>query len=128
MFAVGLQLTRGSAAQSYRESQILKRLDGGSVDRAEVFYLNATHLSDPLSGFEDGDITSIQALLLLTVFMLTVAKRNAAWAYFGTFLFQLRLRHIINIYAGMAVRSAYALGLHRKQLASIFTPTEQRVR
>lgn len=83
VFAVGLQLTRGSAAQGFRESKILKRLNVGSVDRAEVFYLNATHLSDPLSGFEDGDITSIQALLLITVFMLTVAKRNAAWAYFG---------------------------------------------
>jgi hypothetical protein len=48
-----------------------------------MFYLNATHLNDPVSGFEDGDITSIQALLLITIFMLTVAKRNAAWAYFG---------------------------------------------
>lgn len=35
---------------------------------------------------------------------------------------------ITDLLAGMAVRSAYALGLHRKQLASIFTPTEQRVR
>jgi hypothetical protein len=65
--------------------QILERLDGGSVSRAEMFYVNATHLNDPVSGFEDGDITSIQALLLVTVFMLTVAKRNAAWAYLGTF-------------------------------------------
>jgi hypothetical protein len=65
--------------------QILERLDGGSVSRAEMFYVNATHLNDPVSGFEDGDITSIQALLLVTVFMLTVAKRNAAWAYLGSF-------------------------------------------
>lgn len=85
VFAVGLQMTRSSAAHSFRESQILKRLDGGNVDRAEMFYLNATHLNDPVSGFEDGDITSIQALLLITVFMMTVAKRNAAWAYFGTY-------------------------------------------
>ncbi|KAL1954325.1 hypothetical protein VTO42DRAFT_1399 [Malbranchea cinnamomea] len=111
VFAVGLQLTRGSVVQGYRESQILKRLDGGSVNRAEMFYLNATHLSDPVSGFEDGDITSIQALLLLTLFMLTVSKRNAAWAYLG-----------------MAVRSAYALGLHRKKIAFAFTPAEQRLR
>ncbi|OIW22880.1 putative fungal-specific transcription factor [Coniochaeta ligniaria NRRL 30616] len=111
LFAVGLQMTRSSAAHSFRESQILKRLDAGPVDRAELFYLNATHLNDPISGFEDGDITSIQALLLITVFMLTVAKRNAAWAFFG-----------------MAVRSAYALGLHRREADLGFAPAEQRIR
>lgn len=73
-----------SVVPSLRERQILERLDGGSVSRAEMFYVNATHLNDPVSGFEDGDITSIQALLLVTVFMLTIAKRNAAWAYFGS--------------------------------------------
>ncbi|KFY76317.1 hypothetical protein V499_03993 [Pseudogymnoascus sp. VKM F-103] len=111
VFAVGLQGTKSSSAHSFRESQILKRLDGGNTERAEMFYLNATHLNDPVSGFEDGDITSIQALLLITVFMLTIAKRNSAWAYLG-----------------MAVRSAYALGLHRKQTAFAFSDAEQRVR
>jgi len=111
LFAVGLQMTRSGAAHSFRESQILKRLDASPVDRAELFYLNATYLNDPIQGFEDGDITSIQALLLITVFMLTVAKRNAAWAYFG-----------------MAVRSAYALGLHRKETDLGFAPAEQRTR
>lgn len=76
-----------SAVSSLRERQILERLDGGSVSRAEMFFVNATHLNDPVLGFEDGDITSIQALLLVTVFMLTIAKRNAAWAYFGSFPF-----------------------------------------
>lgn len=104
-------MTRSSAAHSFRESQILKRLDAGPVDRAELFYLNATYLNDPIHGFEDGDITSIQALLLITVFMLTVAKRNAAWAFFG-----------------MAVRSAYALGLHRKETNLSFAPSERRTR
>lgn len=84
VFAVGLQLMISSTLPSLRERQILERLDGGSVSRAEMFYVNATHLNDPVSGFEDGDITSIQALLLVTVFMLTIAKRNAAWAYFGS--------------------------------------------
>ncbi|KFY96637.1 hypothetical protein V500_02371 [Pseudogymnoascus sp. VKM F-4518 (FW-2643)] len=111
VFAVGLQLMISSTVPTLRERQILERLDGGSVSRAEMFYVNATHLNDPVSGFEDGDITSIQALLLVTVFMLTIAKRNAAWAYFG-----------------MAVRSAYALGLHRKRSDFSFTAPEQRVR
>lgn len=96
VFAVGLQLTRSSAAHGFREAQILKRLDGGSFDRAEMFYLNATHLNDPISGFEDGDITSIQALLLISVFMLTVAKRNASWAYFGWFCLTLILSGLMD--------------------------------
>lgn len=84
VFAVGLQLMMSSDVSSLHGRQILERLHGGSVSRAEMFYINATHLNDPVSGFEDGDITSIQALLLVTVFMLTVAKRNAAWAYLGS--------------------------------------------
>jgi hypothetical protein len=104
-------MTRSSTGHSFRESQILKRLDASPVDRAELFYLNATYLNDPIQGFEDGDISSIQTLLLITVFMLTVAKRNAAWAYFG-----------------MAVRSAYALGLHRKEIDLGFAPSERRKR
>ncbi|KAB5540453.1 putative fungal-specific transcription factor [Coniochaeta sp. 2T2.1] len=111
VFAVGLQMIRSSTGHSFRQSLILKRLDASPVDRAELFYLNATYLHDPMQGFEDGDMTSIQALLLITVFMLTVAKRNAAWAYFG-----------------MAVRSAYALGLHRKETDLGFAPSEQRMR
>lgn len=84
---MGLQASKSSSVLSFRESQILKRLDGGNAERAEMFYLNATHLNDPVSGFEDGDITSIQALLLITVFMLTIAKRNSAWAYLGTWYY-----------------------------------------
>ncbi|KAI1979187.1 hypothetical protein LOZ55_002243 [Ophidiomyces ophidiicola] len=111
VFAVGLQMCQSSVAHSFRESQILKRLGPDLTERAKIFYLNAAHFNDPVSGFEDGDITSIQALLLITLFMLTIAKRNAAWAYFG-----------------MAVRSAYALGLHRKNASLGFSSAEQRVR
>lgn len=80
-------MTMSSPMHSFRGSQILRRLNGNDTNRADMFYLNATHLKDPVSGFEDGDITSIQALLLITVFMLTVAKRNAAWAYLGAFVY-----------------------------------------
>jgi hypothetical protein len=83
VFAIGLQLTRSSAAHSDRDNQILQRLDVGKFNTAEMFYINATHFNDPMCGFEDGDIVSIQTLVLITLFMLTVAKRNAAWAYFG---------------------------------------------
>ncbi|EGY14922.1 fungal specific transcription factor domain-containing protein [Verticillium dahliae VdLs.17] len=52
------------------------------------------------------------ALSLMAVYMLAVSKRNAAYAYFG-----------------MAVRSAFALGLHRVQENhSIFTSEDVRLR
>ncbi|KMU83742.1 hypothetical protein CIHG_01525 [Coccidioides immitis H538.4] len=111
VFAVGLQMSQSSVAHNFRESQILKRLGSDLTERAKIFYLNAAHLNDPVSGFEDGDITSIQALLLITLFMLTIAKRNAAWAYFG-----------------MQFDPLYALGLHRKTTATAFTSADQRLR
>jgi hypothetical protein len=61
--------------------------DGKSypVDRAEIFYLDARHLSDP-SGFEDAGFWSIQALTLMSVYLLAVSKRNAAYAFAGKLL------------------------------------------
>lgn len=58
--------------------------DGKSypVDRAEIFYLDAKHQSDP-AGCEDGDFWSIQALTLMSVYLLVVSKRNAAYAFAG---------------------------------------------
>ena len=53
------------------------------VDRAELFYLDAKHLSDPASGFEDAGFWSIQALTLMSIYMLAVSRRNAAYAYAG---------------------------------------------
>lgn len=84
VFAVGLQFLRSSAVSSLKDRQILERLDGGSVNSAEQFYVNATYLNTSTSAFVDGDITSIQALLLVTLFMLNMAKRNTAWAYIGS--------------------------------------------
>lgn len=65
--------------------EILIGRDGKAhpVDRAELFYLDAKHLSDPSSGFEDAGFWSIQALTLMSVYMLAVSRRNAAYAYAG---------------------------------------------
>lgn len=59
--------------------------DGKShpVDRADIFYLDARNLGDPSSGFEDAGFWSIQALCLMSVYMLAISKRNAAYAYTG---------------------------------------------
>jgi hypothetical protein len=68
--------------------------DGKSypVDRAELFYLDAKHLTDPSSGFEDAGFWSIQALTLMSVYMLAVSRRNAAYAYAGKLTFASRSR------------------------------------
>ncbi|RYO83974.1 hypothetical protein DL764_009389 [Monosporascus ibericus] len=109
VFAIGLVLARpvlGSA-----EEAVISKLRSERVSRAELFYRNARMLADPVSGFEDADFWSVQALLLTSLYMLAVSKRNAAYAYHG-----------------MAVRSAFALGLHREESMVIFNETEVRVR
>ena len=90
---------------------IIEKLRSEHIDRAEVFYLNAKSLSDPMTGFEDADFWSVQALLLMTIYMLAKSKRNTAFALLG-----------------MAVRSAYALGLHREETLIIFGPEDQTAR
>lgn len=95
-------------APGSHEQEIIERLRQEHVDRAEVFYLNAKSLNDPINGLEDADFWSVQALLLMTVYMLTKSKRNTAFALLG-----------------MAIRSAYALGLHVDETLSIFCPEEQ---
>ncbi|KAL1989310.1 hypothetical protein VTN96DRAFT_72 [Rasamsonia emersonii] len=108
VFANGLQLRATSPQPSPAEAAILKRLQSDKFDRSEMFFLTAKHLKDSTSGFEDGDFASIQALLLMTLYMLSVGKRNTAWAYFG-----------------MAVRLSYALGLHRVEAQRIYDESER---
>jgi hypothetical protein len=108
VFAIGLMLA--SPKPGSDESMIISKLEQ-HADQAEVFYLNAKNLNDPWTGFEDADFWSIQALLLMSVYMLTKSKRNTAFALLG-----------------MAVRSAYALGLHREDTLVIFHPKEQAAR
>ncbi|CAN8097522.1 unnamed protein product [Discula destructiva] len=105
--AIGLILA--TPVPGSEEDRILQKLQAGQIDRAEMFFRNAKVLGDPTSGFEDADFWSVQALLLMSVYMLTKTKRNAAYAYHG-----------------MAVRSAYALGLHRLETLVIF-PVPDRV-
>ena len=109
VFAIGLLLATPPPASD--AATIIGKLRTDPMDRAEVFYLNAKSLNDPCAGFEDADFWSIQALLLMTLYMLEVSKRNAAYAYFG-----------------MAVRSAFALGLHREETMVIYCSEEKQVR
>lgn len=108
VFANGLVM---AAPQSgTREDAIIQKLRSESLDRAELFYLSAKDLGD-LSNFENPDLCSIQELLLTTLYMLAISKRNSAYHYFG-----------------MATRSAFALGLHREESMVIFSPEQRTLR
>jgi hypothetical protein len=109
VFAIGLTMATPLSGSS--EALIIDKLRSEHLDRAEVFYLNAKNLNDPMTGFEDQDFWSVQALLLMSVYMLAKSKRNTAFALLG-----------------MAARSAQALGLHREETLVIFGPEEQTAR
>ncbi|KUI60097.1 hypothetical protein VP1G_07343 [Cytospora mali] len=109
VFAIGLVLA--TPALGSEEDAIIRKLQTSQTDRAEVFFRNAKCLCDPTSGFEDADFWSVQALSLMAVYMLARTKRNAAYAYHG-----------------MAVRSGYALGLHRQETMVIFPVADRVVR
>ena len=109
VFAIGL--TMATPLSGSTEALIVDKLRSEHLDRAEVFYLNAKGLSDPMNGLEDQDFWSVQALLLMSVYMLAKSKRNTAFAL-----------------VGMAARSAQALGLHREETMVIYGPEEQQAR
>lgn len=108
IFAAGLVFA--TPIPNTKEDIIIQKLRSEPLDRAEIFYCNAKNLGDP-STFENPDIWSIQTLLIMTLYMLAVAKRNRAYSLHG-----------------MAVRSAFALGLHREEPMVIFSAEEQTLR
>ncbi|KAI1378226.1 fungal-specific transcription factor domain-containing protein [Hypoxylon crocopeplum] len=109
VFAIGLVIARPS--QGTDEAVVIQTLHSEPINRAELFFRNAKNLYGPVSGFEDADFWSIQALLLMSLYMLAVSKRNASYVYYG-----------------MAVRSAFALGLHREESMVIFNESERHLR
>ncbi|KAI8626934.1 hypothetical protein F5Y19DRAFT_195204 [Xylariaceae sp. FL1651] len=109
VFAIGLVMAAPVSGSD--DAAVIDKLRSERASRAEMFFRNAKSLADPVSGFEDADFWSIQALLLMSLYMLAVSKRNASYAYYG-----------------MAVRSAFALGLHRDESMIIFPNEEKLVR
>lgn len=53
------------------------------IDHAELFFKSAKFLLDSSSGFEDGDLWSVQALSLMTIYQIMVSRWNAAYALIG---------------------------------------------
>ncbi|KAK6950368.1 hypothetical protein Daesc_008694 [Daldinia eschscholtzii] len=101
VFAIGLVIAR--PLQGTNEAAVIRSLHS-KPNRAELFFRNARN-HGPDSGFEDADFWSIQALILMSLYMLSISNRNASHAYHG-----------------MAVRSAQALGLHREESMAVFKP------
>ncbi|KAL4731715.1 hypothetical protein ACLX1H_000696 [Fusarium chlamydosporum] len=79
-------------------------------DLAETFFNYARYLTVETLIEEPGIIT-IQALVLIAMYLLGASRRNAAFMYLG-----------------MAVRAAYAIGLHRHDISSLFSTTDGRAR
>ncbi|GAW19142.1 hypothetical protein ANO14919_086260 [Xylariales sp. No.14919] len=109
VFAIGLVVAAPFPGSD--ESAVIDKLRSERASRAELFFRSARSLAHPVSGFEDADFWSIQALLLMSLYMLAVSKRNASYAYYG-----------------MAIRSAFALGLHREESLEVFQLEERLVR
>lgn len=107
VFAIGLSFATPESGT--REAEIIDSLKANYPDQSEIFFLNAKSINNPVIGFEDADLWSIQALILMALYLLLRSRRNPAFAYIG-----------------MAVRTAYTLGLHREETLIVF-PAEQQV-
>ncbi|KAI0115046.1 fungal-specific transcription factor domain-containing protein [Daldinia grandis] len=108
VFAVGLVIARPLPGTD--DAAVIQNLHSEPVNRAELFFRNGKK-NGPESGFEDADFWSIQALILMSLYMLSISGRNASHAYHG-----------------MAVRSAQALGLHREESMAVFKPQPHIIR
>ena len=81
VFAIGLSFATPESGT--RESDVIASLRAKYPDQSEVFFLNAKSINNPIIGLEDADLWSIQALLLMALYMLLKTKRNPAFAYIG---------------------------------------------
>ncbi|KAI1096408.1 fungal-specific transcription factor domain-containing protein [Rostrohypoxylon terebratum] len=109
VFAIGLAIA--CPMRGTQEASIIRNLHNEPTSRAELFYRNAEGIFNPVSGFEDADFWSVQALLLMSLYKLVVSKRNASYLYYG-----------------MAVRSALAMGLHQEESMVIFQESQRHLR
>ena len=79
--ALGLLLA--APAPGSAQAALVGRQLAAKPDRAELFFRTARTMCDPGAGFEDADFWSVQALSLMTLYMLIISKRNTAYAYLG---------------------------------------------
>ena len=81
VFAIGLAFA--TPIPGTRDADVIDSLRAKCPDQSEIFLLNAKSINNPVVGFEDADLWSVQALLLMSLYMLLKTKRNPAFAYVG---------------------------------------------
>lgn len=81
VLAIGLVLA--TPAPDTPEAHLIGNLRRKEPNQSDVFYHNAKHLNDPVAAFENADFWSVQALMLVSTYMLCRSKRNAAYTYLG---------------------------------------------
>ncbi len=80
------------------------------LDQAEFYFMRGREIG-VASFLEDPSVLTIQAYTLITFYMLSAVRRNGAFMLLG-----------------IAVRAAYALGLHRSDISNLFEPRERLAR
>lgn len=81
VFAIGLSFATPESGT--REAEIIDSLKANYPDQSEIFFLNAKSINNPVISFEDADLWSIQALILMALYLLLRSRRNPAFAYIG---------------------------------------------
>lgn len=81
VLALGLLLA--APGPNTHEAAVVQKQLAAQPERAELYFRSARTMCDPGAGFEDADFWSIQALSLMTIYMLILSKRNTAYAYLG---------------------------------------------
>ncbi|EXJ92148.1 hypothetical protein A1O3_00698 [Capronia epimyces CBS 606.96] len=80
------------------------------LDQAEFYFQRGREIG-VTSFLEDPSVLTIQAYTLITFYMLAAVRRNGGFMLLG-----------------IAVRAAYALGLHRSDISNLFEPRERLAR
>ena len=83
VFSIGLSFANPEAGSP--DATVIDALRSKHPDQAEAFFLHAKSISDSFVGFEDGELWTVQALLLMAFFKVTKGKSNTAAAYIGQF-------------------------------------------
>ena len=84
VYSIGIVLA--SPIPGSPEDTMIKRLRSHEQDWAELFYQKAKHLDDPTHGLEDAGLWAIRALVLMSVYMLSIFRRNASYGYYGKYI------------------------------------------
>ena len=81
VLAIGLVLQPHS--MSIQTDGTFNTLSPSHIDHAELLFRSAKFLGECVSGFENGDLWSVQALCLMGVYQMMVSRWNAAYVYIG---------------------------------------------